>query len=716
MFIVNSINNGVMPYWNPYLFSGVPFLADINHSFFYPFSTLFLVLDAVSALNVTVLLHLIITGVGAYLVSRMIKQSHIISLIAGLIWTLSEFTLSAASSNLSIIQSITWFPWIVLVLLGSFNKLRWFFFLPLLISFSLISGHPQLLTFLIFFSAIYLLVHRKYKQFASLAATLIVVGIINIGLILPFVELSIQSTRHLQAWEDKTKLSVPLVSLIQWVVPHFFSNTAEGIFWGPDWDKSRTISGYSTLISLLGFIFLFRKKRSAGEDYLFFIGWVSLIFALGNTIPFLWNLLERVPGLNSFRNPSSLVGLWSLSASLLVGPSIFEVHKFASRNGKLVFCVALALAAGVIGLLIVNLTLTEELWKSIDGLIGNRLTLGGFHTYARDHLILNSILSDLLLSVSSLIASVFILLRMKSKIWLLVLILGIDMFFMNRAELRFADSSIYSDSSKQVQWIQSRLNGQYRIISSSSYFPYVGIQDFWNNALFKPPFSPAIQDDLTTKSFDSLQHRADNLGADWNMVYEIPLINGYGAFVLNGTAEYWDDGNQYTPINDIDKVSLSDFRISDQAVKYVVIDTSLLPLNSLEYPADQYVEVYREDTFAILENSQALPIVRFESAVANDVVLEDANSNQMLFNYSLEKNDTILIKQTFYPGWKCWIDGTVCEIQRDGFTMRIDAPAGDHQVKLEFIPTGWPVIGYLSVFLWILYLLLVVRNAAYLRK
>ena len=48
-FIANSLSGGELPLWNPYLFAGAPFLAAGQHSAYYPFSLLFLVLPLTKA-------------------------------------------------------------------------------------------------------------------------------------------------------------------------------------------------------------------------------------------------------------------------------------------------------------------------------------------------------------------------------------------------------------------------------------------------------------------------------------------------------------------------------------------------------------------------------------------------------------------------------------------------------------------------------------------
>ena len=65
LFAVDVIKHEkVIPFWQPYSFSGAPYLADINQSLFYPTTLLFYFLEPGTATNVTVLIHLFIGGMG----------------------------------------------------------------------------------------------------------------------------------------------------------------------------------------------------------------------------------------------------------------------------------------------------------------------------------------------------------------------------------------------------------------------------------------------------------------------------------------------------------------------------------------------------------------------------------------------------------------------------------------------------------------------------
>jgi len=297
---------------------------------------------------------------------------------------------------------------------------------------------------------------------------------------------------------------------------------------------------------------------------------------------------------------------------------------------------------------------------------------------------------------------------------LLLVFVSLYLLFSNHSFFRFGSSALFDLNSGQAKWLTGKLDQKYRIISSSGYFPYVGLQDYWNNALFRPPFSPATIDNQETRSEDSLKRRANNLGGDWNLPYSIPLTNGYGAFVLKNTAKYWDNNQGYIPINDVDKVPLDDFRISDQGVKYITVDTSLLSLASIPFDKDRFPVVHQEKDVVILENLNVLPIVRFANNPSGKISLINGNVNQIIFDYASTQDDMVLVKQTYYPGWKCTIDDQeTCTILEQDSTMKIQVPSGNHRVHFEFIPTGWPYIGYLSVFFWIAYIIILRKYGRY---
>jgi uncharacterized membrane protein YfhO len=71
------------------------------------------------------------------------------------------------------------------------------------------------------------------------------------------------------------------------------------------------------------------------------------------------------------------------------------------------------------------------------------------------------------------------------------------------------------------------------------------------------------------------------------------------------------------------------------------------------------------------------------------------------------KHESILVlTDSFYPGWKAYIDGTETEILRaNHFYRAVRLPGGKHQVEFRYKPQSFQIgamISFLTVFLMIL--------------
>ena len=103
LFQAGWIRQGVIPFWNPLLFSGITLIGDINQSLFYPSTLLFVLFKPVLAFNLTLLIHLALTGLGMfYLAKQFVKKDHW-ALLAGLLWLLSS-QVTNSLNNLSLLS------------------------------------------------------------------------------------------------------------------------------------------------------------------------------------------------------------------------------------------------------------------------------------------------------------------------------------------------------------------------------------------------------------------------------------------------------------------------------------------------------------------------------------------------------------------------------------------------------------------------------------
>ncbi len=111
-FLKQAVQNREMPLWDPYIFSGHPFLANGQHSGLYPLSLVFYILPLWRAFGVFAWLQLGMAGVFAYLFARVLGIRRIGSLVAGITFQLSGFMLVSVVHPM-IIAGASWLPFIL---------------------------------------------------------------------------------------------------------------------------------------------------------------------------------------------------------------------------------------------------------------------------------------------------------------------------------------------------------------------------------------------------------------------------------------------------------------------------------------------------------------------------------------------------------------------------------------------------------------------------
>ncbi|MGB7768424.1 MAG: YfhO family protein [Verrucomicrobiia bacterium] len=112
-FAHESFWQGQVPLWNPLNNCGVPFLAQWNTSVCYPLSLLYLIFPLPWSLNYFCLGHLVLAGVGMYLLAYRWTQNQLAASIAGLVFALNGLMLNSLmwTSNLA---ALSWQPLVIL--------------------------------------------------------------------------------------------------------------------------------------------------------------------------------------------------------------------------------------------------------------------------------------------------------------------------------------------------------------------------------------------------------------------------------------------------------------------------------------------------------------------------------------------------------------------------------------------------------------------------
>ena len=153
IFIAQNLLEGRLPLWNPYLFSGVPLIHDVNQSVLYFTSLIFVLFPAAIATNLSVIIHVILVSLGTYLLILHLYRDKRAALLGAALMAFST-QVSGSINNLSTLQSVTWFPWIALLGIQVHRGFKQVFVYGLLVLAQFMAGYPQHVIYAIGFSVL----------------------------------------------------------------------------------------------------------------------------------------------------------------------------------------------------------------------------------------------------------------------------------------------------------------------------------------------------------------------------------------------------------------------------------------------------------------------------------------------------------------------------------------------------------------------------------
>ena len=154
-----EILSGRLPVWNPYTFSGHPFLADVQAAVFYPISNLVLGLtlpwgEAMSRLywlQVEAILQIALAGFFTYLLARDLVQDRAAAFLAGCLFAFSGYLTGYPPLQTAVLRTAIWLPLILWCLRRAFaggTRWRWWVAAAGAYAIAFLGGHPQTFLFL----------------------------------------------------------------------------------------------------------------------------------------------------------------------------------------------------------------------------------------------------------------------------------------------------------------------------------------------------------------------------------------------------------------------------------------------------------------------------------------------------------------------------------------------------------------------------------------
>lgn len=381
-YLKESIKDLKLPVWNPYVFSGMPFLNDIQSQVFYPLNYFFLFLNGLNRLTyyqveLIVIFHIFLIFIFSFIFLKSLKIDEKISFIGALILTFSSFV-TLRTLQLGPLAVFTYFPIVTYFFLKFLREekiSRNAIYGGIIFGLSLLAGYPQFSLFLIynllFYFLLNIIITKKINRFQIINTFIFFLIGLGIAMVqfypsykyLPF------TVRKRLTFEEASDGSLSFLQLINIFIPKFFgSASGEGTdtiaYWLYPfrhyyWESGIYLGILPFFFAIYGLIYSKRK-----EKYLFFIpAIIALLFAFGKNF-FLYNSLFNIlPGLKQFRFPCRFLAIYTFNVAILSTVGIETFLREKEKRGFYKFLI-IFLIISIISFLIFKGRIPNNFYKN----------------------------------------------------------------------------------------------------------------------------------------------------------------------------------------------------------------------------------------------------------------------------------------------------------------------------------------------------------------
>jgi hypothetical protein len=677
VFAATSLAAGELPLWNPYTFSGMPFLADIQTAVFYlPMTALTLAASGGQLhfywLELVIVLHVLLAGAGMYALGRSFGMERFPALVSGAAYMLSGFMLAHAIHQ-QIITLAAWFPVVLLLFRRTLRDARWHwvFLTGLALGHSTLAGFPQLTLFLYLllfaFFVFELLTEYPPARILSApalhtavrAAAVIVVSVAIAALqLLPTLELSPQSQRAEITYDKSTEGSLSPGQLLTLFYPKFFGTSDAHRYAyhgpGPYWHYWETCVYLGILPLLLATMALALWRQHRYVPFFAGVFAFAMIFGMGSDGLLHRIFYEFVPGFRLFRNPARMGVLAALAASILSGFTVQFLNSAAGEARTARRMRLLLLGAGGTGLALWLLTM-----------IG---FLNGVFPFLRDAAVLAQIRPGLHAGLLFVLLTTALLLGLLTRrvrpalagAALLALFL-VDMLVFGgkqvsspmspeayHSQMHPLVSFLKEEGEREIFRVNARTTGAMLLDRNQGMIDRIFMMEGYTPLVLQRANLPFGSD---TKLFDLL-----------NVKYKT-VREGRGARLVPHPT--------YLP-------------------RAFFVRTVRVAKSEEELLAAIQSLAFHHRSVAIIEKDPSFTLAPAADSVRMEAAITRYANTSMTVRTSAEQDGFLVLGEMFYPGWVALVDGAPTELYRTDYNLRgLYVPAGQHQVEIRFEPASF---------------------------
>ncbi len=713
-FIRNQIAIGEIPLWNPYQFSGIPFMAAGQASTLYPYSLLYYVLPLPTAYGWVTVLNLWTAGVMMYLFMRGLGVGRAGALLSGLVYELSGFLVTSAVFPM-IAGAAAWLPLLLLMiefvirrqphLRGNRSPVPWVIIGALALAFNIFSGHVELTIYTLliaaYYAAVRLLVQlwrnrsagrAAWARFGVLAFWLVLM--VGLGFLvgavqfIPLFELVTRNWRSGSAtFEQVLGWAHPPRDALLFLMPNFYGNPTHHSYF--DWFTLQTITDFTNLagerirtidwgiknyvegalyvgilpLALAGWALVSRwlLKRNTDTDeppyraIFASLGAIALTFMFG--LP-TYIVIYLLPGLNQSHTPFRWVYAVTLCVAVLAGFGLEALRDEAVRRAARRWAYGL-LALGA--LVLAGLTASRFLYETIEPLLARiveNMELAS-QAFSSPQMFYSYEFTNVLVLGALLIGTGVIFLmaaRQKGRwSWVAAVLVAVDLLVASWAFNPASDPAWLDFTPPAITWLQEHAGSDWRITSLD----------------------------------DPAHGRVLNPNSGWR--YGLYDIRGYDSIIPRQYVDYMSalapqvqlDFNRIAPLYTADLVGTT----QDGVAGVLPPASPLLDLLGVRYiVANRTTNVfghwqlaYEDEAVRIYENPQAMPrayavpVTQWADAwlpnadgqfdysqlsapeTYTPAVITSDSGREKFLTISIDEPSWVVVNESYFPGWRAFI-------------------------------------------------------------
>ena len=729
-FSAETIKQGVLPLWNPYLAGGVPFQANVQSCVFYPLSLIFYLLPFQLGYKFFIISHYFLGSLFMYLLMREWRATVYASLVASMVFSYGGYLVSILD-NVCFLTSAIWLP-VILLFHHRALKTGAYFYSGITavgialqifagdLSFYVLTTVMSLFLYTLFWPFIRntpSLRSTSIKLWYQLICSLCLGFLLAAVQIIPMLELAINSTRYQGlTFETVTKWSYHPLEFLQLLMPFLFGSIVPQTRWFGQLWLDTFYMGIFPLLFAVFFIFYGRERL---RYFLMALLFCSLFLSIGHYNPLFKFIYQWIPGLNMLQYPVKFLFPGAFCLSIMAGMGagqFFEMTKEGLALRGYVRVLALFLLILVTALLLGG-WLQDRLYQYF---------LGAYPTaeYFEKIKKLSFFILYNGLSLAIILAAAFFIIiaaTLTGKIrplvskYIIILVILLDLIYVCKPEEPYIPEAAFAEKNPTVNFLQQdssrfriftlsyithqqsfmhsylapfsivynffqeeltpNLNVYYHISSSDEY------ADMPNNAYFQ--LLKTVQDFFekkgTSRNDDQVPINILNLLNVKYVVSTGSLDNTHFRLVLDGKIKVYENRGCLPRAFFAEKLLLSE---NEEKV--------LGSMNHTSFDPARMVYVSKRELEKLQGKFISEPEGETGEAFSGSIAFTDYQPNSISLKTQSNKARFLVLADNYYPGWKAYVNGKEKPVLRVDYTLRgLLLEKGTNTIVFAFKPQSF---------------------------